>query len=201
MEHTSFVVVDLLGTLAFALSGAAAARQKHLDVFGVLVAAYVTACGGGIIRDLCLGSLPPVGMADWRYAACVAAAAAVTIAAQPLLERLRHPITFFDSLGLGLFAVVGAHKSLAMGNNVEVALILGTITGVGGGVLRDVLLNRVPIILEKEIYALAAFVGAAVQVVGELNGYPLFVTPWVAASACLVLRSLAVRYSWSLPKT
>ena len=201
MEHASFVVVDLLGTLAFAVSGAAAARLKHLDVFGVFVAAYVTACGGGIIRDLCLGSLPPVGMADWRYAACVAAASVATIAAHPLLERLKHPITFFDSLGLGFFAVVGAHKSLAMGNNVEVALILGTITGVGGGVLRDVLLNRVPIILEKEIYALAAFVGAAIQVVGELNGYSLFLTPWVAASACLVLRSLAVRYSWSLPRT
>lgn len=201
MEHTSFVVVDLLGTLAFAVSGAAAARQKHLDLFGVLVAAYVTACGGGIIRDLCLGSLPPVGMADWRYAACVVVVAAATIAAQPLLDRLKHPIVFFDSLGLGFFAVVGAHKSMAMGQNVEVALLLGTITGVGGGVLRDVLLNRVPIILEKEIYALAALAGAAVQVVGELNGYSIFITPWVAASVCLVLRSLALRYSWSLPRT
>lgn len=201
MEHTSFVVVDLLGTLAFAVSGAVAARQKHLDPFGVFVVAYVAACGGGIIRDLCLGSLPPVGMADWRYVACVAAVSAATIVAQPLLERLKHPIVFFDSLGLGFFAVVGAHKSLAMGNNVEVALLLGTITGVGGGVLRDVLLNRVPIILEKEIYALAALAGAAVQVVGQLNGYSLFLTPWVAASVCLVLRSLAVRYSWSLPRT
>lgn len=201
MEHTSFVVVDLLGTLAFAVSGAVAARQKHLDPFGVFVVAYVAACGGGIIRDLCLGSLPPVGMADWRYVACVAVVSAATIVAQPLLERLKHPIVFFDSLGLGFFAVVGAHKSLAMGSNVEVALLLGTISGVGGGVLRDVLLNRVPIILEKEIYALAALAGAAVQVVGQLNGYSLFLTPWVAASVCLVLRSLAVRYSWSLPRT
>lgn len=201
MEHTSFVVVDLLGTLAFAVSGAVAARQRHLDLFGVFVAAYVAACGGGIIRDLCLGSVPPVGMADWRYVACVAVVTATSIVAHPLLDRLKHPIVFFDSLGLGFFAVVGAHKSLGMGQNVEVALLLGTITGVGGGVLRDVLLNRVPIILEKEIYALAALAGAAVQVVGELNGYSLFVTPWVAAAVCLVLRSLALRYSWSLPRT
>jgi uncharacterized membrane protein YeiH len=201
MEHTSFVVVDLLGTLAFAVSGAVAARQRHLDPFGVFAVAYVAACGGGIIRDLCLGSLPPVGIADWRYVACVAVVSATTIFAQPLLDRLKHPIVFFDSLGLSFFAVVGAHKSLVMGNNVEVALFLGTITGVGGGVLRDVLLNRVPIILEKEIYALAALAGAAVQVVGQLNGYSIFITPWIAASVCLVLRSLALRYSWSLPRT
>ena len=201
MEHTSFVVVDLLGTLAFAVSGAAAARQKHLDPFGVFVVAYVTACGGGIVRDLCLGSLPPVGMADWRYAACVVVASAATIAAQPLLERLKHPIVFFDSLGLGFFAVVGAHKSLAMGQQRR-----------GGPAARHdyrrwrrrperrAAQSR-PIILEKEIYALAALAGAAVQVVGELNGYSLFITPWVAASVCLVLRSLALRYSWSLPRT
>ena len=201
MEHTSFVFVDLLGTLAFAVSGAVAARQRHLDPFGVFVVAYVAACGGGIIRDLCLGSLPPVGMSDWRYVACVAVVSGATIFAQPLLDRLKHPIVFFDSLGLGFFAVVGAHKSLAMGSNVEVALILGTITGVGGGVLRDVLVNRVPIILEKEIYALAALAGAAVQVVGQLNGYSVFITPWIGASVCLVLRSLALRYSWSLPRT
>lgn len=201
MEHTSFVVVDLLGTLAFAVSGAVAARQRHLDPFGVFAVAYVAACGGGIIRDLCLGSLPPVGMSDWRYVACVAVVSVATIFAQPLVDRLKHPIVFFDSLGLGFFAVVGAHKSLVMGSNVEVALLLGTITGVGGGVLRDVLLNRVPIILEKEIYALAALAGAAVQVLGQLNGYSIFVTPWLAASVCLVLRSLALRYSWSLPRT
>lgn len=201
MEHTSFVFVDLLGTLAFAVSGAVAARQRHLDLFGVFAVAYVAACGGGIIRDLCLGLLPPVGMSDWRYVACVAVVSAATIFTQPLLDRLKRPIVFFDSLGLGFFAVVGAHKSLAMGSNVEVALLLGTITGVGGGVLRDVLLNRVPIILEKEIYALAALAGAAVQIVGQLNGYSVFITPWFAASVCLVLRSLALRYSWSLPRT
>lgn len=200
MEHLSFVVVDLLGTLAFAVSGAVAARHRHLDPFGVFAVAYATACGGGIIRDLCLGSLPPVGMADWRYLACVAVVSVATIFAQPLLDRLKHPIVFFDSLGLSFFAVAGAHKSLAMGNNIEVALLLGTITGVGGGVLRDILLNRVPIILEKEIYALAALAGAAVQVVGQLNDYSI-ATPWFAASVCLVIRSLALRYSWSLPRT
>jgi uncharacterized membrane protein YeiH len=95
----------------------------------------------------------------------------------------------------------GAHTSLALGSNVEVALVLGTISGVGGGVLRDLLVNRVPVILEKEIYALAALAGASIQVIGALNGHSTFITPWVAAAVCLAIRSLAVRYSWSLPRT
>ena len=201
MEQNLFALVDLLGTLAFAASGALAARQRHLDVFGVLAVAYTTACGGGIIRDVCLGAVPPAGMADWRYLACVVPVAAMTIWLYPLLDRLKHPIVFFDSLGLGFFAVTGAHKALLLGNNVEVALLLGMTTAVGGGVLRDVLLNRVPIILQKEIYALAALLGAAVQVAGERNGWSVVGTTWTAVAACFVLRTLAVRYAWSLPRT
>jgi uncharacterized membrane protein YeiH len=199
MDHTLFVLVDLLGTFAFAVSGAVAARERRLDLFGVYVAAYVTACGGGIVRDLCLGALPPVGISDWRYMACSALAATMTIWASPWVERLKHPVNFFDSLGLGFYAVVGAHKALAHGANVEAAIVLGTVTAVGGGVLRDVLLNRVPAILAKEIYALAALAAAIVQVVAEVNGWPIAVTPWFAAGVCFVIRFLAMRYSWGLP--
>ena len=199
MEHTLFILVDLLGTFAFAVSGAAAAREKRLDLFGVYAVAYITACGGGIVRDLCLGAVPPGNISDWRYIACSASAATMAIWATPLVERLKYPVTFFDSLGLGFFAVVGAHKARAHGASIEAAIVLGTVTAVGGGVLRDVLLNRVPAILAKEIYALAALVAAIIQVLAEVNRWPIGVTPWFAASVCLVIRFLALRYAWGLP--
>src|SRR6195952_5009820 len=149
MEHTLFVLVDLLGTIAFGISGAIAAKQRRLDLFGVYAVTYMTACGGGIVRDLCLGAVPPIGISDWRYVTCSAFAATLTIWASPWVERIQYPVTFFDSLGLGFFAVVGAHKALSYTANIEAAIVLGTMTAAGGGVLRDVLLNRVPVILEK----------------------------------------------------
>ncbi len=199
MEHTLFVLVDLLGTIAFAISGAAAAAERRLDLFGVYAVAFMTACGGGIVRDLCLGTLPPVGISDWRYLACSAAASTLTIWAAPWVERLKQPVTFFDSLGLGFFAVVGAHKARLHGANIEAAVVLGGVTAVGGGVMRDVLLTRVPAILAKEIYALAALVAAVIQVAAEVNGWSIGLTPWFAAGACFVIRFFAVRYSWGLP--
>jgi uncharacterized membrane protein YeiH len=131
----------------------------------------------------------------------VVLAAAVTLWMYPTLDRIRNPVVWFDSLGLGLFAVVGAQKSMQLANNIEVALVLGVIAAVGGGVLRDVLLNRVPVILEKEIYALAALAGAAIQVFGQWAGWSAVLTPWIAVLTCFVIRSLALRYSWSLPRT
>jgi uncharacterized membrane protein YeiH len=199
MEHTVFVLVDLLGTFAFATSGAIAAEQRRLDLFGVIALSYLTATGGGIFRDLCLGALPPVGISNWRYLGCSMIAAAFTIWARPIVDRIKHPVMFFDSFGLGFYAVVGAHKALLYGSDVEVAMILGAVTAVGGGALRDVVLNRVPIILQKEIYALAALAGAAVQVLGQKMEWWVAVTPWFGASVCCVIRFLSLRYSWNLP--
>lgn len=189
----------MLGSFAFATSGAAAAKQRRLDWFGVLVVAYLTACGGGIVRDLCLGAVPPVGISEWRYLACAAIAAITTVAAGAWVERFRHPVTWFDSVGLGFFAVVGAHQALRHGAGITAAIVLGVVTAVGGGVVRDVLLNRVPVILEKEIYALAALVAAAIQVGSEVNEGPPVATQAVAIAACLVIRFLALRYAWALP--
>lgn len=199
MEHTLFVLIDLVGTFAFALSGALAARESRLDVFGVHVVAYVTACGGGILRDVCLGAVPPAGISDWRYLACSALAATMMIWGSSWVERLKHPVNFFDALGLSFFAVVGAHKALGHGASNEAAIILGTVTAAGGGALRDILLSRVPVILAKEIYALAALVAALMQVVAQANGWALAVSPWFAAGVCFVMRILALRYSWGLP--
>lgn len=199
MESTLFVVVDLLGTFAFAISGAAAATERRLDLFGVYAVAFMTACGGGMVRDLCLGTLPPVGISDWRYLACSGFASTVTIWAGPWVERLKNPVAIFDSVGLGFFAVVGAHKALLHTGHVEAAILLGIVTAVGGGVMRDVLLNRVPVILAKEIYALAALLAAVIQVVADINGWFISFAPWFGTGACLVVRFLAIRYSWGLP--
>jgi uncharacterized membrane protein YeiH len=198
--HALFTFLDLAGTFAFALSGAVAARERGLDWFGILVIAFTVACGGGALRDLCIGAIPPAGLADWRYLAAAVAAAVLTMASQGLVARLAHPVVLFDTLGLGLFAVTGAQKALLFGWNAEVAVLMGIVTAVGGGVARDVLLNRVPVILQREIYASAALVGAAVATSGDLLGLASPVLTWCAVAACFALRMASLRFRWNLPR-
>jgi uncharacterized membrane protein YeiH len=198
--HALFTFLDLAGTFAFALSGAVAARERGLDWFGILVIAFTVACGGGVLRDLCIGAIPPAGLADWRYLAAAVAAAVLTMASQGPVTRLAHPVVLFDTLGLGLFAVTGAQKALLSGSNAEVAVLLGMVTAVGGGVARDVLLNRVPVILQREIYASAALVGAAIATFGDLLGLASPVLTWCAVAACFALRMLSLRFRWHLPR-
>lgn len=196
--HLLFVTLDIVGVFAFAVSGALAALERRLDLFGVVVAAFVTACGGGIVRDLCIGAIPPASLGDWRYLLTAVVASLLIVWAGPLIKRLTYPVLLFDAIGLGLFAVTGAHKALAFGHNSEVAILLGMITAVGGGMLRDVLLNRVPVILEKEIYASAALLGAAIEVAGEGLEWSTVWLPWVAMLVCVGLRLLSLRYGWHL---
>ncbi len=198
--HVLFTVLDLAGTFAFALSGAVAARERGLDWFGILVIAFTVACGGGVFRDLCIGAIPPAGLADWRYLATAVAAAVLTMASRGLVERMAHPVTLFDTLGLGLFAVTGAQKALLFGSNAEVAVLMGMVTAVGGGVARDVLLNRVPVILRREIYASAALVGAAIASFGDLLGLASTALTWCAVAACFALRMASLRFAWNLPR-
>ena len=198
--HALFTFLDLAGTFAFALSGAAAARERGLDWFGVLVLAFTVACGGGVLRDLCIGAIPPAGLADWRYLLAAVAAAALTTASRGLVRRLAHPVVLFDTLGLGLFAVTGAQKALLSGSNAEVAVLLGMVTAVGGGLARDVLLNRVPVILQREIYASAALVGAAIATFGETLGLASPALTWCAVAACFALRMASLRFRWNLPR-
>ncbi len=199
MSHPWFALIDLLGTFAFALSGASASLEARLDAFGVAVVAYVTACGGGVLRDLCLGAVPPAAISMWRYV--VVALLAAMLAAWPnsVVRRLKHPVLVFDAVGLGFFAVTGAQKAMRMTANIEVAIILGVATAVGGGVLRDVLLNRVPVVLQREIYASAALLGAAVEVVGQLRGWEPALALFLGAGSCALLRFLALWRHWRLP--
>ena len=198
--NTIYYYLDLAGTFAFAISGATAARERGLDLFGICVVAYTVACGGGIIRDVCIGAIPPAGLTTWYYLVTAMVAAVMTMGLYPVVQRLNRPVLLFDAAGLSLFAVTGAQKALSYGHNAEVAVLLGIITAVGGGVLRDILLNRVPVILEKEIYASAALTGALIVVLGAyLKWLP---GDWVAIIAlvvCFTLRILGLIYHWNLP--
>jgi len=198
--HSLYYVLDLAGTFAFAISGATAARTRNLDLFGICALAFTVACGGGIIRDLCIGAIPPTGLTNWRYLVVAMIAAGLTVHFYSLVQRLNRPVLFFDSIGLSMFAVTGAEKALHYGHNGEVAVLLGITTAVGGGVIRDILLNRVPIILEKEIYASAALLGGLIVVLGN---YQKWVSDdgvaIIALTVCFSLRTLALRYHWNLP--
>jgi len=198
--HSLYYLLELAGTFAFAISGATAARKRNLDLFGICAIAFTVACGGGIIRDLCIGAIPPAGLANWQYLVVAIVATGLTVGFYPFVQRLNRPVLFFDAVGLALFAVTGTEKTLSFGHNGEVAILLGVTTAVGGGVIRDVLLTRVPVILEKEIYASAALLGAVIVVLGNyLKWIP---TDWVAVFAllvCFTLRILALRNHWNLP--
>jgi uncharacterized membrane protein YeiH len=196
---TIYPFLDLLGTFVFALSGAVAARQRQLDVFGIFSIAFSVACGGGIIRDLCIGVLPPVGLTNWLYLVMVVAAVLLTIGFYRVVNILNQPVLLFDALGLSVFAVAGAQKAIASGSNYEVAILLGIVTAVGGGVIRDVLLTRIPVILQKEIYASAAMVGAMIIVAGDYLHYPKEMVSIVAIVCCFSLRFLALHFHLNLP--
>ncbi len=198
--YSLYYLLELAGTFAFAISGATAARKRNLDLFGICAIAFTVACGGGIIRDLCIGAIPPAGLMNWQYLVVAVIATGLTVGLYPVVQRLNRPVLFFDAVGLALFAVTGAEKTLAYGHNGEVAILLGITTAVGGGVIRDVLLTRVPVILEKEIYASAALLGAVIVVLG--NYLQWVSSDWVAVIAllvCFTLRILALRYHWNLP--
>ena len=197
--HTLLLIADLIGTFVFALSGATAAMQRRLDLFGVLVLSYAAANSGGIARDLLIGSVPPAAISDWRYLAAALCAGVITFWSAPLIERLQNPVRMFDAAGLALFAVAGAQKALAFGLNPVMAALLGMLTGIGGGMARDLLLAHVPMVLRADLYAVAGLAGAAVVVIGAALGLPSAATMTAGAVLCFGLRMLAVRRGWQLP--
>jgi uncharacterized membrane protein YeiH len=194
------LVLDLAGTFAFALNGAlTAVRTARLDIVGVVVLGMITALGGGILRDILLGSLPPATFSDWRYLVVAAAGGLVAFVLSRQLERLATPITVFDALGLSLFAVTGAGRAVELGAGVGQSILLGTITAVGGGTIRDVLIRRIPTVLSSELYAIPAAVGAGVVVVAARLGAGGEIWALVGAGACLAIRLLGVRFRIDAP--
>ena len=194
------VALDFVGTFVFALSGAAAAVKRELDVFGVLTLAFVAATTGGIIRDVLIGAIPPATLVDWRYLAIALSAGILTFYWFPLIDRLKSPVQLFDAAGLALFAVSGAHKALSYGLDAPMAALLGMLTGIGGGMARDVLLGEIPTVLRAELYAVAALAGGGAVVIGESLGLPSTVTTLTGALLCLGLRLGSIYRGWHLPR-
>ena len=193
------VILDLVGTFVFALSGALVGVRHRLDLFGVLVLSFVAANGGGVMRDTMIGATPPAALQDWRYVAISIAAGLLTFGRAGAIERWRNPVQTLDAVGLGVFAVAGALKAQAFGLGPVGAMLLGMLTGIGGGMLRDVLVAQVPAVLKAELYAIAALVGAGVVVLGTAFALPV---PWVVVAgvlACTGLRLFAIRRGWKLP--
>jgi len=190
---------DLAGTFVFALSGATAAVRHRLDAFGILVLCFAAGNSGGIARDVMIGALPPAAINEWRYVAVSILAGLIVFFAYPLINRLSSPVLLFDAAGLGLFCVAGADKALAFHAGPVAATLLGMVTGIGGGMVRDVLVMEVPSVLRTELYAVAALLGAAFTVTGQRLGMPLHLAAPSGAALCITLRLLAVRYGWHLP--
>jgi uncharacterized membrane protein YeiH len=193
------IVLDLSGTFVFALSGALAGARRRLDLFGVLVLAFAAGNSGGITRDLLIGAVPPVAVADWRYLGVSLLAGIVTFFLAPLIVRIAGAILMLDAAGLALFAVTGASKALSAGLDPVMAVALGVVTGIGGGMARDVLLADIPTVLRAELYAVAALAAAAIVVVGQLLHWPQAPVTALALLACFTLRVLAIRRGWRLP--
>ena len=203
-ESPVLLVLDLVGTFAFALNGALTAiRTAHLDVVGVVTLGIITAVGGGIIRDILLGALPPATFVDWRYLAVATAGGLIAFLFSRRLNRFISAIDVLDAAGLSLFAVTGAGKALELGVGPAQAIILGTVTGVGGGTVRDVLIRQIPGVLSSGLYAIPALVGAALVVaatsggVSQLLGAPLALG---AAGVCFVIRMVGLHFGLDAPK-
>jgi len=199
-ESPLLLGLDLAGTFAFALNGAlTAVKVAKLDVVGVVTLGMVTALGGGIIRDILIDSLPPATFSDWRYLLVAAVGSLVAFAFSRSLSRLNAPILLLDAAGLSLFAVTGASKAFDVGVGAAQAAILGAITGVGGGTVRDMLIARVPVILRSELYAIPALVAATVVVVTERAG--IYGAAWAIAAAalCFAIRVIGLRYRLNAP--
>jgi uncharacterized membrane protein YeiH len=197
--ETFILVLDLAGTFVFALSGAAAGVAYRLDLFGVLFLSFAAANSGGIARDVMIGAVPPAAISDWRYIAISFLAGLIVFRWSALLDRLQSPVQVFDGAGLALFAVSGANKALAFHLSPITAVMLGVLTGIGGGIVRDILVRQIPTVLRAELYAVTALAGAVVVVAGYMLELPSALFTVSGAALCFILRFLAIWRGWQLP--
>jgi len=195
----TLVVLDLAGIFVFAISGALVAVRKGFDVFGVLVLAGTTGLGGGFLRDVLIDATPPAALADWRYLIVPVAAGLVTFVAHPTVGRMEPVINLFDAFGLSLFCVTGALKALDAGLGPLPAALMGMVTGIGGGMTRDVLAGSVPVIFEGVVYATPALAGATVAVLLDSTDLPPVLVASAGFATCLGWRLLAMVRGWRAP--
>ena len=192
-------ILDLGGTSVFAISGAVAAVNRQLDIFGILVLSFVAGNFGGIGRDLLIGAVPPAALTDGRYLLVSVLAGLITFFSYAGVDRLRSPVLLFDAAGLSFFAVAGAQKAIEFGLSPVMSALLGMLTGIGGGMTRDVLLAEIPQVLRSDLYAVAALAGASIVVIGDLLGLSYSVSALAGGALCFGLRFMAIRHGWHLP--
>jgi uncharacterized membrane protein YeiH len=196
---TFLTVLDLGGTFVFAISGAVTGIKHRLDLFGVLVLSFAAANAGGIARDAIIGATPAAAVRDWRYLGVSILAGVIIFYWYPVLDRIRNPVLMFDAMGLALFAVAGTIKALSFNLGPVAAVLLGVLTAVGGGIVRDVLVAEIPAVLRAELYAVAALAGATVVAIGSLLQLPSAPAAVAGALLCFGLRLMAMRRGWKLP--
>jgi uncharacterized membrane protein YeiH len=197
--ETFVQILDLGGTFVFAISGAVAAVNRRLDIFGILVLSFVAGNFGGIGRDVLIGAVPPAALTDGRYLLVSVVAGLITFFSYAGVDRLRSPVLLFDAVGLSFFAVVGAQKALEFGLSPVMSALLGMLTGIGGGMTRDVLLGEIPQVLRSDLYAVAALAGASMVVIGDMFGLSYRVSALAGGGFCFGLRFMAIRHGWHLP--
>ena len=196
-ELTFLFIIEVIGTIAFAISGIRMAAAKHFDWFGAYTVGLVTAIGGGTLRDILLG-IPVFWMLTWWYLAVTGLSLFIVIAFKKILVKTQI-LFIFDTIGLGLFVVIGIQKTIAADYPFWVAVIMGVITGALGGVIRDILVNNEPLLFQKDIYATACFAGGIVYWIMSLTGASQLAQGLACAAVVILIRILAVRFSWSLP--
>jgi len=192
--------VDLAGTLLFGIERALAAIGNNLDLLGLMVLAFSTALAGGIIRDVFIGAVPPSSLRDWRYSAMAFTGAAIIFFLHSYIQEIPGIVLIvLDAAALALFAVAGTEKALLYKMHPFIAVLLGTITGVGGGTVRDILLARIPLVLRADVYATAAMAGSAGMILGKKMGLPSSVAAVLGGILCFALRLISVWRHWNLP--
>lgn len=194
-----FHIIDILGTFSFAVSGTSSAMRKRLDIFGVLIIAFVTSIGGGTLRDVLIGNTPVAWLRDATTINVILIASAGTLFFGTFIKRFNHTLFLFDSLGLGLFTIIGIQKGMELHFSPGICVALGTVTACFGGVARDILLNEIPLIFRKEIYASAAIVGGSLFYLLQVLNFEERLSQIICIFVIVIIRIVVVRYKLSLP--
>lgn len=199
MKHEVFTLIDILGTAAFSISGVFAAMEKKLDIFGIFIVAFITAIGGGTIRDVIIGDFPVSWIRTNDYSLIIFISAAIAMLFYKMIRNYDSILLFFDSVGLGFFTILGIHKGIAFGFTPGLCIGLGTITACFGGLIRDIALNQIPHIFQKEIYATACILGGLLYFLLLRSTMQHDIRDAICISVIVVVRLIAVRYNWRLP--
>ncbi|HUH51084.1 MAG TPA: trimeric intracellular cation channel family protein [Flavobacterium sp.] len=195
-----FYTLEMLGTIAFAFSGALAGFNKRMDIFGIFVVAFVTAMGGGMLRDVLIGNTPVVWMRDLTYLVVVTFGTIVALVFRKKLIYLRLSLFLFDAIGLGIFTIIGIETGISAGLHPIICITLGTMTACFGGVVRDILCNDIPVIFRKEIYATICIVGGIIFFILKQTSLSDSLIYLTTSLLIILLRLIVVKYKWSLPR-